>query len=375
MRRQGCVWMIACLLLVGATVAAAAYRTGGVIEIREPVREDLYLAGRRIEVTAPVEGDLVAAGRSLELNAEISEDVLAAGEIINVRAAVGDDIRAAGRSIRIDAPVGGHVVAAGETVVLGPRGDVSDWAWLAGNEIRIGGRVGRGVRAVGASVLIGGQIDGDVEIRAERVELSSGARIDGNLRVYSDNAPLIAADAVVTGSVRHAPPARDPRPRPPGLWASAFALLAMMVAAVVVYLLFPGYAARAAALGRSRPLALLGVGLAVLLGVPLLALVCFVTGVGVLLGLALVCLYLVALLAALLSACFLLAGQVVHLAGDTARPRALGALAVAMAVVVLALARWVPLLGSLVMLLLVLLGLGVLGLQLWGQYRRPVAAG
>lgn len=365
------------LLVLLPAVGLTAFQAAETIVLRADTSDDLYLAGRRIDMLASVEGDVIAAAQELTVRAPVRQDLVAVGERIEIQAPVGDDVRAGGRSVRLQGAIGGHVVAAGADIELESQASVADWAWLAGNAVVINGRVDGSVKVAARTFRLAGEIAGDADIRAEQVELLPGARIGGKLIVRSATQPRIADDASVADElVIQQPPVREQQPQERGgRFGALFFGLAMLVTAAVAYLLFPRYAWGAADAARAHALWALLLGFALIVTVPVAAIVLLITGLGFLLGLSLLALYLVALLAGAVTGYFWLAALLSRLARRPWPPsRGWGLGMVLLAGLLMILAALVPMLGGLLVLLLVLLGTGALGLRLWEQYRQPGTA-
>lgn len=364
-------------LILLPVVGFAAFQATETIILRTETPEDLYLAGRRISILAPVEGDVIAAAQEVTIRSPVHQDLIAVGERIEIQAPVGDDVRAAGRSVRLQEAIGGHVVAAGADIELDPQASVADWAWLAGNNVTINGRVGGSVKVAARTFQLAGEVAGDADIRAERVELLPGARIGGKLIVRSATQPRIADDATVADElVIQQPPVQEQRQVRGSYFGALFFGLAMLVTAAVTYLLFPRYAWGAAAAARERPFWALLLGFVLIVTVPVAVIVLLITGLGFLLGLSLLALYLVALLAGAVTGYFWLAALLLRLGRRPQPPsRGWGLGMVLLAGVLVLIVTLIPVIGGPLLLLLILLGLGALGLRLWQQYRGlPTAA-
>lgn len=359
--------------LIGALGASAlfAQRIGESVEIREPVEHDLYAAGRGVYVLAPVAGDLVAAAQRVSVEADVEGDVIAAGETVSLWATVLDDVRAVGREVVLAGQVGDHMVAAGETVRLEPAARVGSWAWLAGSTVDVAGAVGGELRIGAATARVRGEVGGDLQVRAETVEIADTARVHGDLIWYGERAPTIGAGARIDGRVLQRPGA-VPAPGAPGAAAAAAAAAVfaagLMVAGVVLYLLFPGFALAAVSAVHAAPWRCLGLGLAGLAATPLVVVLLFVTAVGYLLGLALLAVYLVALLVGGLLGALVLGDAGLRSLRRLQAGRWLRAASIVLAIVVMGLVQWVPILGPLVVLALLLAGLGALQLLAYRAY-------
>lgn len=362
--RSSTLFMVAAGLL-GGTAGAIAQPSGPSVLIREAVTEDLYVAGERIRILAPIAGDVVAAGASVVLEAPIEGDLIAAGEQVRVDAEVADDVRAAGSEVRIGAPVGGHVVAAGEQVVVAAGQRVESWAWLAGERIEVAGSVGS-LKAAGAHIIVTGEIRGDAELVGEHIEIGPGAVIAGDLVWRSPSEPLVDEASRIGGRS-----VREPLPEPEG-WGAAgtmIFLVAAILAVVAVRLLLPGVVSEVSRTAREAWLPSIGLGLVVLLVVPVVDALLFISTVGWLLGLILLLAYGLVLLVGGLLGLHAVSAQALALAGRTEGvPLGLEIAAIAGTVLVIALLAFIPFLW-LLWPLVFLLGVGALARRLLSRSR------
>lgn len=361
---------LALVVFVALGAAMAASMSGDTVTFNETVPEDLYVAGETVDVQADIEGDLVVAGRNLAVNARVAGDVLAAGEIITLAAPVADDARMAGRRLMVDNQVGGHLVATGDRVHIGPDAEVSDWAWLAGREITVEGSIGPGSRLAGQTVTLSGEVRGDLIVYARQLILTPTAYIDGNLTVHSNSSPRIDDNAQIAGELNVN---MEPTEQPGAEWRPGFGLFGAVLAivtAVFIYLLFPVFMVSSAERLKGSPFKSLGVGLLALILTPVIIMLLFMTGLGAVLGLALLAVYLLMLLIGSVTGSVFLAALGLRLAGkEESAARILSAIAVALAVIVIQIIQTVPVVGNLLTLVLFIVGLGAAAATAWRQYR------
>lgn len=361
------------LFLAGIAGAggAVAQEFGETVITRSPVDGDLYLAGRTVEVAAEVRGDVVAAGQRINVTEVVTGDIIAAGEVVSLSGPVADDVRAAGRIVTISGPVGDHAVAAGETVTLSAGAVTGGWAWLAGRLVQVFGEVGGELRAAGQEVVIGGTVHGDTMLMGQRVRVLETAHIHGRLSYRSPQEAEIAAGAVVDGDIERLP-MPDAEEAAPGAALGAVLVfsLGLLVTGVFYLLAFPELNTEAARTASRHPWAALGVGLAVLLGVPFVAMVLAVTVIGMVPGFALVALYAVLLVAGYTGGVAWLAWLALRKWRGSDVPGR-GPLVLAFILVMLALliAQLVPMAGQLANLLVWLVGIGSLVMVLFSRYR------
>lgn len=361
------------VLALGVSITALlAQDAGQTIIKRGPIDHDFYAAGQTVHLSGPVNGDATIAGQRLTIDGRVSGDVIIAGELVTINGDVQDDIRAAGRLVQINSSVGDHIVAAGETVTLGPRARVGNWAWLAGRQIEIFGMVNRQLKAAGEEVIIAGEIMGPVEITAERVRILDDAVIRGPLLVQSPNPPEIADGARITGDIKHLPmPKVEYAPLVKiVLLVGLVFTLGLILTGIVYYLLFPRFSVTSSRHIERVPLVCLGLGFVVLLLTPLMVLLLFSLGVGFLLGILLAAAYLLMLVTGGMTG-VIYVGDVAlrRLFNKETVGKGLMVLVLIGAFVLLGLVQLIPFLGSLVVFLLTVMGIGALEYQFWQQYK------
>lgn len=255
------------------------------------VADDIFTAGQYIRFESVSAKNIIAAGMSLSLQRISAEDLILAGGQIDLSGNVTDDVIAAVCPI---CPFGGHLHVT-NTMRIG------DDARLAGRDITIDGRIGGNLYATAQQFRLSGEIMGNARIKAARIVLAPGARIDGNLFYASRVEPEILDGAVVTGEV-HSVDMR--RPLAEGfsknwIWhavaAVLGALLALVLLGAALQLAMPSVLSRAAATAIDRPWTSLGRGLVLALLLPSTVALLMVTVIGVPIGLVTMAAYFVLL--------------------------------------------------------------------------------
>jgi cytoskeletal protein CcmA (bactofilin family) len=361
------------LIFVLHAALAGAQEAGGNLVLTGNFPRDLYLAGGRVDFPGEAEGDVVVAARSMSVDGLIRGDLLVAANRLLIRGRVLDDVRAAARTVGLDGEVGDGFVAAGEVVRLGATSRVGGIAWIAARRVEFAGRVGGDVRAAAVRVRIAGTIEGDAALAAREIELLPGARIAGNLTYWSSQEARVAPGAQVDGRIiRRQPEFLDRAGRVLTVMSvitRVVFVLNLFVAGVILFLLFPGLTLSAALTVGRRPWASLGMGLAILVLTPVAALSLILTVIGVPLALTLAWLYVAALLLGFLTAAFYLGDLVLRASRRGTRPsRGARIAALGVAVLILALVRFIPIAGPLVLLLALVLGVGAWTLRLSRGY-------
>ena len=363
-------WMIYALLVLGAA-PAVAQQWGEVVSIRGSIADDIYAAGDTVDIRADAAGDVVAAGGDVSIGEQVAGDVIAAGADVRLAGEVRDDARLAGGDVTVDARIGDHLAAAGGEIRLTPQSRVAGRAWLAGGEINLDGYIGGEVRAVAGQITLGGRFDGDVVVQGEEVTLLPGAVIVGDFTYRSPQPAVIDKGARVEGTVTHDEMAATEHG--PDWGFLVFLVITLAVAGVTLYGLFPGFTAGAAETLVRAPWASLGSGLAVLLLTPPAAFLLMMVVVGLWPGLVALAVYLALLPVGLLVGVYFVA---VHAAQWFRRPVAsvVGVgVALLVTLIVLALVGIIPIIGSILWFVVLLMGLGASVVQIYRFYRRAPA--
>jgi len=363
-------YVIAGIVILGAFAAADAQRVGDVVIIDQPSNNDEYVAGRSIRISTAIDGDLVVAGQEIVVDGPVGGDLIAAGDTLTVRQAIGDDARLAGRIVTIESSVAGHLVAAGDQIEIASSASVDEWVWLAGRRLTLNGRVTGELRAAGEQVFVSGEFDGDAIITAEHVEIDSTSVFRGDLTIRSEDEPFIAEGATVQGEIVRVE-LSEGFDAVPSITGSFYSSIAVIIAAIAVYLLFSGFSASVTNRVLTSPLKSLGIGMGVAILIPIVIVALFVTGIGFLLGLGVLAAYLLSLLLGALFGLISVSGIGLGLitGPDRANHRLIHTLAVGVGVVVLLLLSRIPMVGGIILIAVGVGGLGALMTELWLRYR------
>lgn len=375
---------VALLALGLAGVGGCSIEYEGEDSVARAFGSDRFAAGGVLNLTDAVDGDAFLAGGKVAIASEVRGDLVVTGGEVSVGGSVGDDLYAAGGDVKLDAIVSGNARLAGGDLAVGPATVVGGTATLTGGRVSFGGNSHGQLQATGASVRIDGEVHGDAEVRAEELVIGPGTRIGGRLVYHGPAEPVVPEGAIIDGGIEfHESDASRFLDRSGKRWSdrrshrgSFLWVVGVFAAATFFLLLFPGYSTRAAeAIGR-EPLPVLGLGLAIVVCVPFVAVVLIITIIGIPLALLAIPLYFLLLFLGWVTAALFLAQRGLA-ALRTGRPVTTGwrLLALFLALIVLWLARQIPFVGGLVAFVALLAGVGALVWQAWTRReQQPLAA-
>lgn len=351
--------------LVGVQVPAQG-QGGGEPVVRVPSGEvrqgDFYTAGELVDIAGRLNGDLVAAARRIRVDGRIDGDVFVAGENVDIQGIVGDSTRVAAESLTLRGAIDGDLLIGANRVRLFEGARVAGNVWAAGAVVEIDATVDGDVRAVAGEIVIGGTVRGNARLRADRVSLAPGARIDGDL-TYRARTPLTPEEvARVAGTVRANTQVDDDVERGT-VWSVIFWVwqtVAALLAGLLAVALFRGFLLVVASSIPKKATVGTLLGFATFLIVPILSVVAMVTLVGLPVGLSMALLFLVTLYVAKLPVAVWAGGRLLGLAG---RPDASPYAAMPIGILLLYALFATPYIGWLIWLIATWLGLGALVLS------------
>jgi len=404
--------LLGLLLLVAGMAGlaqAATFRAGDrvVVAADEVLADDLYATGSNVEILGRVEGDVVAAAATVTVSGEVTGDLIASASTVRVDGRVGDDARLSGGLVRVDGTIEDDLVGAGASIELGAGATVGgDFAAAAG-QVLVAGVVAGDARLGAGAVELRGGVDGtlhaevggrqglsptiwpgvpdELERVADGFTFGADARVGGDLTIVAPGEPPVDTERV-GGRYAFEP---DPGPAPRS-WAVRLVerYLLLLLVGAAVWALAPRWTTAGAdrvagAPGSSGLLGaatLVGAPLALALFLGLLAAVAAVAALadlpGLSVGLVFVGIAVAMVLAVLLGlASAVVAPAVVGLTlgrlllsrSEAGAATGLGALALGLLLV--ALATWLPVFGALAGLLVAALGIGAGLAQGWSGWR------
>jgi hypothetical protein len=354
---------------LGTITTGCSVEIDGGDAVTHQLGSDYIGAGGMINLTDPVAGDAILAGGRISTANEIQGDLVVAGGELSIGGAIGDDLYAAGGDVQLDALVSGNARLAGGALSVGPATVVAGALSLAGGRVRYDGSTRGNLSASGGSVRLNGEVLGDAKVRAEDLEIGPDTRIGGRLVYHGPTEPVVPEGAVIAGGIEfHEDNARryfgdeqSPSHETEHGVGSFLWFLGVFLAAALFLLLLPRFASDAAATIGRRPMAALGLGLAILLCVPFIAVVLLVTIIGIPLALLLMSLYVLVLFLGWVTAALFLAQRGLA-ALRPGRPVTRGwqLVALLLGLVALWLLRQVPFAGALIGFLALIAGIGAL---------------
>ena len=321
----------------------------------------VWVGGRNVEV-ASTSADAVAAGESVNMVGEVLDNFLGAGRLVQLSGPVGGDAFLFGETVELRDDVAGDVYTAAETVRVPADVSIGGNLYFGGALLDLDGTVEGDLVGSSAELRIDGTVLGDVRVNAGTLAVGPGATIGGDL-VYESQDPSNAIEGAVSGDVTWTASENAVEidtGSDAGGWVAwrLFLFFGAMIAGIGMLLLFPSVLKRPTGILENEWPVSLGVGFAVLIGVPVLALFLMVFVLPIPLSALALAIWLPATYIARLVVAYAVGKVVLERRKEDKVAKPLGALAVGM--VILHVIYAIPYLGGLLMMIATVFGLGAL---------------
>lgn len=351
---------------VATTASAAGFFVGSddgnaVLAEGRTIDGSAYMAGSEVIVDGTVKGDLYCAGETVTVEGTVEGDVICAGATVTINGVVNGDVRVAGADVTLGGEVKGNVLAGASTLITTDTfmltGD-----FTAGSEtMDLNGSIGRDA-LVGASTLtLRGTITRDLSADVEELTTQDGAKVAGNVW-YKAPKPTAATGAFEDKVHFEQGEAYDESSM--DITTVLLGILMLIVFAVVSVLAVPRFIHTAATLAPRQALFAFLIGLTAVIITPIVAIIFMVTVVGIWVGVALLLVWLLAMIASSVFFSY-------YIGTLALQKRATNALLVALTgSAILSIALLVPFINALVFVVMLFVGVGMQVMHLRHQFSK-----
>lgn len=251
-----------------------------------------YIAGgRSIDIGGTVNGDVICGTQTLTIGGTVHGDVICGAQSITITGHVDGDVRLAGQSITLSGAVGHNASVVGQDLILSSGARIGGDLSYAGSSLTADGSIGRDLLAAGQTATIAGTVGRNVDATIDRLTLTSNANVTGRVHYTSRNEANVANGAHVGSLQQSQPTAKQEQARGVSrrwfgllvLWYVLAALFCTLILALIMPLFFWRLSDEAAA----RPGWTILTGFITAVVLPALIVLCFVSVIGIPLGILL----------------------------------------------------------------------------------------
>jgi cytoskeletal protein CcmA (bactofilin family) len=361
------------LLALPAPAAATEFRKGDNVEVSksETIKGDLYITCGRGHVDGTIDGDLYFFGQSLDVNGHVTGDVIAFSQSARINGEVDGNVRTFNNNLTITGTVGRNVTAFNQSLNIDSSAKIGRSLTSFVESLSVDGSVGRDALLFFAHANLAGKIDGEIRARGDSLVISSTAVIGGPVKYKGNKQAVVSPSAKLASPVEFTQLEKRHDYRQGSyyvwqvIWAAAFILFGL-----VLFALMPKFAEDAVKSAEQYGAAA-GLGVLVLFGVPIAAVIACITVVGLFIGISTLFLWYASLYFAQV-----IVGAVVGqwLMGRTSELWPLiGRMAVGL--VIVRLCTTIPHVGGWVKFAAMLWGMGAISLAVYRRFQPVIAPG
>jgi hypothetical protein len=302
-RGSALAMMFASLGLLGAMstpAGAAEFRKGDSVQVSkdETIKTDLFISGHTLRVEGTVDGDVYAFGQQVDISGHITGDLICFSQSARVSGIIDGNIRSFTNNITITGTVNRSVTAFNELFTLDTNGKIGHNLTDFSQTLAVDGKIGQDLLGFFAQATLSGNIAGTFSGKGNSLNLTDTAEIGGKAKFEGDKTPVVASNAKLASPIDFKKAEHKSTERTAsyyvwrGIWTAAFIFFGL-----VLFSLMPRFALEtveaAEHLGAS-----FGLGVLVLPGVCIAALIACFTVVGLVVGVSTLMLWTIALLSA-----------------------------------------------------------------------------
>jgi hypothetical protein len=288
-----------------------------------------------------------------------------------VRGTVDGTVRAAGNTAVITGSVGRNIMWFGDSATLDASGKVGGTVTMFGGVLSVDGHLGRDILFFGREIDLNGSVGGSIREKGHTLMIGSSAQVEGPIHFEGDKPAEVSPSAKLASPVEFKKVVRKEEYRESGyyIWQVIFAA-AFILFGLVFFALMPKFSEDAVKSAEHYGAAA-GLGVLVMFGVPIAAVIACITVVGLFLGVSAFLLWFACLFFAQV-----IVGAVIGqwLMGPTSELWPLiGRMAVGL--VILRLCTTIPHVGGWVKLVAILWGIGAISLAVYRRFQPVIAQG
>lgn len=176
-------FVLALLLLAPVSVFAATFDSGEIYTLggSDVVEGNLYIGSANASIYGAVDGDLYLAGSSAVISGPVTDDLNLVASSAMLTGAVDGDARIAAATLTLGSTIGGELMATGGMLQIMDGAHILGDVYVAGGMVTIDGMVGGDLLVSGDVVYINGIIEGAAMIYANEIYIGPNAMIPAGL--------------------------------------------------------------------------------------------------------------------------------------------------------------------------------------------------
>lgn len=356
--------LVVILAIPSVALASSVMRTGEAVSVAadQAVEGDFYGLGNNVTVSGEVTEDLLVIAGKVKVNGKNGADFAALAGDVQIDGVIGDDARIVAGEVTVAGEVIGDLIVLSGTLKVLSTAKISGDILFFGTDAEISGEVGKSIFGTSERMRVEAVVGGDIDVKTSLLTLGERADVTGMVKYTSVNEIVRAQNARVAGQVVQ----NEPTLSTASVHDVVVPLLVLLFAALVWYLLFGRLLERVSNQVVVHPLRSLLIGFGLFFLIPIAVGILIISQLGSLVGLTLVFAY-IALLFAAITISGIVAGT--YLFTIVSPKHATGIPSVLFGTSIVFLALFIPVIGPVLVIALMLTAMGALATHLYRTIR------
>ena len=162
--------------------------------------ENLIVVGGQTNIKSDVNGDVTALFGDGVVSGDITGDLLIFSGSVFVRGNVSGDVRVVGGDVTLQGQVGGDVIAIGGNIKLSRDARVGNDFLIIGGDVNIEGQIGGDIHSLTNSLYLNNIIQNTGTITTQHIALGPRANISGDVKYFAPQKAQIDPASSITGT-------------------------------------------------------------------------------------------------------------------------------------------------------------------------------
>ena len=235
---------MALVLPQGASAADVRRGRSVIVPAGDVVHNDLVATAPSVRIDGTVEGDVIAFTRNLTVTGHVTGDVIGfAGETL-IDGTVDGNVRIFTRSVVLQGAVAKNMTVFANSVDLTPRATVGGGVILFGDEVDLDGKIQRDLLGIAARTNVEGLIGGQAWVRGGSLTVESGAEIKGPATFEGPQEPVVESGAKLASPIQTEitqQMRRNRRSTARVAIRAVFGYAGALLVGILIFAVFPGF--------------------------------------------------------------------------------------------------------------------------------------
>ena len=281
------------------------------VHIESNINENVYLAGEKVVVSGNLSEDLFAgawdltisgniqkntivAGGNIEVTGAVAEDLMFVGWTVEVRNSIGGDVRGIGADIILEKPIAGDVAIAGDNITLNREVLVHGDIWIFATYVNIKGLVKWKANITTENLNLDGILSADTTLHLHEIKnlkIGPNAKIMGKL-TYKAAERIPELEKIAVGwAIYEGTSELYSTVGDINATGIIYSFLILLIWSALFLYLFPYFTRKIAKIVRETPGKSFLLGFLYVILMPIIAIILFITIIGIPLGFLAVAVY------------------------------------------------------------------------------------